>query len=564
MAWITDEPEDFSAPGGSWEVAVNWRKDYPELPNQPSPAEVFVKASVFRDGDFQFAVTAVSRQSSELEEKKRAVANEAKTRAAAGDWQTGQEYGLRSPSNGADSYEPFLEIDRIKEQLDAHRPLDAKQIAAVEEKLRLDWTYNSNAIEGNPLSLGETSFFLREGLTSKGKPLSAFLEAQNHMEAIEHLRSVIDGQRELTERVIKDLHAILFKGIEVIHIGPAGAQVTKDARAGAYKLENNHVIKRDGSIHWYVDALQTPGEMEGLLAWYHSERHNLHPVELAARFHHRLAAIHPFNDGNGRVSRLAMNLILMQSGYSPAIIRVDDREQYYAALEDADAGRHGPFISLVEREVTNTLQLMLDVVEGREAFDMDDLGRLLGNVASNIRAVESELGRHARALGELRAELFGVVGQHVQVALNEHLSTGAGSTLPFAISQASGVPPIESSIMQKAAGSVQSQHFPTLQISSNKRIIPLSAVGFGITASKYNAQIYGSYAFADLDERGNDAWMGAAVTIDGPKGSIYAEDWHEHDVKSFVIEVLKRFYGDFERQVARRRDLVTTEELEPQ
>lgn len=327
----------------------------------------------------------------------------------------------------------FAEVDDLKQRLDAHRPLDAAQVGAVEDKLRLDWTYNSNAIEGNPLTLSETSFFLREGLTSKGKPLSAFLEAKNHLEAINYLQDFVDKKTELTEGLVKGLHAILFKGIDTIKIGPPDREVTKPINSGAYKKENNHVIQLDGSIHQYTDFLQVPGEMERLFGWWGEAESNLHPIELAALFHHKLVAIHPFLDGNGRVSRLCMNLILLREGYSPAIIKHEERQEYYTALEAADANDYEPFVSIVEREATATLQLTLDVVEGREAFDLEDLDRLLTNVGTTVANIETELGRHARSMAELREEVFRAVQRDVDAALQEHLSKREGKQLPFTI-----------------------------------------------------------------------------------------------------------------------------------
>ena len=562
MDWTTSDAESFVGPDEqNWEAALYWREDYPALPDAPASATLAIKVSAFRQGDFQFAVLT-SSPVSRLEAMGREAVKEVKRRVASSDWESGNDYILEAASEVSASNDvQFVELDALKAKLDALRPLDPTQIGAVEEKFRLEWTYNSNAIEGNPLTLSETSFFLREGLTSKGKPLSAFLEAQNHLEAIEYLRDIINSQLPLSERVIKDLHAILFKGTDFILVGPADAPVKKRIQAGAYKTENNHVITADGSIHWYTEPLQVPGEMEGLLRWHNSALDDMHPVTLAAMFHHGLVAIHPFDDGNGRVSRLCMNLILMRNDYSPAILKVEDRQEYYGALEAADSGVYAPFVAIVEREVTNTIQLMLDVIEGREAFDMRDIDRLVSNVAASVRAVETELGRHARSLGELRAELFGLVGQYVEAALAEHITGQQTKDLPFSIQSSGGAGPVSQKLTQISGGSVQFQEFTGIQISSNKRIIPLSVLSFAISASKYKAKIFSAYAFAELDERGNDNWQGAAMSMEGPSGSIYAEDWDEHDVKNFVLESLKNFYWEFERQVARRREVVTSEEL---
>src|SRR3989339_1334635 len=105
-------------------------------------------------------------------------------------------------------------IDQIRQKIDAFWPFDANLQKTLQEQLRIEWTYNSNAIEGNTLTLGETAFYLREGLTSEGKPLKDYLEARNHAEAIDGLQEIIERKRDLTEGLIKELHAVLLKGIE--------------------------------------------------------------------------------------------------------------------------------------------------------------------------------------------------------------------------------------------------------------------------------------------------------------------------------------------------------------
>ena len=128
---------------------------------------------------------------------------------------------------------------------------------------------------------------------------------------------------------------------------------------GIYKTKDNHVLTISGEIHYYTPATQVPTEMEKLITWYNESKLKLHPVELAAVFHHKFVAIHPFSDGNGRVSRLCMNFILMKNGFPPAIIRNEKRKEYYVALEEADKGNPGTFIDLISDEVKYNLELIL-------------------------------------------------------------------------------------------------------------------------------------------------------------------------------------------------------------
>jgi len=286
----------------------------------------------------------------------------------------------------------FEELDEMKSHLDSLRPIDPDKMAAIQQKLKIEWTYNSNAIEGNTLTLQETAFFLREGLTSKGKPLSQFLEAKDHVEAISFLEEVVHERKSLTERLIKDFHAIVMQDSKYVFIGPPENTIRKRVEPGKYKYDNNHVVKLDGTIHYYTDYLQVPGEMERLIGWYEENKGTMHPVELASRLHHKLVAIHPFTDGNGRVTRLVMNLILMQAGYEPAVIRNEDRMEYYEALDLADKGEYAPFISMVERETYRTMKMVVDVVEGREAFGKEDLKRMVKGFSEKVKKLDQDIG----------------------------------------------------------------------------------------------------------------------------------------------------------------------------
>ncbi|MBP1991008.1 Fic family protein [Paenibacillus eucommiae] len=240
-------------------------------------------------------------------------------------------------------------IDALRKQVDQRRPLQHEFMKTIAQKFREEWTYHSNAIEGNTFTYQETAFFLREGLTVKGKSLREHLEIVNHAEAIDYLQEGI-MERELTERLIKELHAILFQGVRNIDFFP-----------GEYKKKDNHVLTVSGNIHHYSSYIQVPLEMELLIQWYEAEKQQMHPVQLAAMFHHKLVGIHPFIDGNGRVSRLAMNVILMKRGFPPAIIRNENRQDYYIALEKADHGDPQAIIDMIAAEVTHSLELILSV-----------------------------------------------------------------------------------------------------------------------------------------------------------------------------------------------------------
>ena len=267
------------------------------------------------------------------------------------------------------STKPVLrKIDLLQSKINKLRPLKPNLLETLQEKLRIEWTYNSNAIEGNTLTLGETMFFLREGLTSEGKPLKDYLEAKNHAEAIDGLYEIIQGGRDLSERLIKQLHGILTKGIEFTDAKtPSGQIVRKPFHSGQYKIQPNHVLTLSGKIHHYSEPLKVKDEMEKLVKWY-TQEHALHPVEKAAIFHYRFVAIHPFDDGNGRMARLLMNLILMKNGYPPCIIRNAHRRKYLETLEIVDAKKdYVSFIIWIGEELLSTQEQIYEILTDKNS-----------------------------------------------------------------------------------------------------------------------------------------------------------------------------------------------------
>lgn len=225
----------------------------------------------------------------------------------------------------------FPDIDRLKATLDQHRPLDPAIVRNLREDLIVRWTYHSNAIEGNTLTLQETKVAL-EGITIGGKSIREHLEAVNHKNAILLLEDLVQKNEPLTEWTLKSLHQLLLKGID-------------DDNAGRYRTVN---VRIAGAEHLPPDQVRVPELMEQFITWYRTEAMALHPVERAARVHSDFVKIHPFVDGNGRTGRLLMNLELLKAGYPPAVLPVERRLAYYQAL-DADHvhGQKDAFVQMV-------------------------------------------------------------------------------------------------------------------------------------------------------------------------------------------------------------------------
>ena len=217
--------------------------------------------------------------------------------------------------------EILKEIDVLKVSLDRLRPLSQERLRSIKKSLGIEQTYHSNAIEGSTLTYNETKLIINEGLTIGGKSVNEHLEVINHQEALSFLEELAAGSNTLNERDIHQLHYLILKGIDTKH-------------AGVYRTKNVGVRKSDGSIYTFTDPLQVPDAMDEFVAWVNGRR-TLHPVVEAAEVHDRFVNIHPYVDGNGRTARLLMNLVLMRSGYVPALIRIENRAEYILGLEEA-------------------------------------------------------------------------------------------------------------------------------------------------------------------------------------------------------------------------------------
>ncbi|MDC7697648.1 Fic family protein [Vogesella indigofera] len=223
------------------------------------------------------------------------------------------------------------ELDGLKQKLDGLRPLSQAALRNLHDDLVLRWTYHSNAIEGNTLTLMETKVVL-EGITVGGKLLREHFEAINHRDAILYVEDVVRRDEPLTEWQIRNLHRLVLKQID-------------DDNAGSYRKLNVTIA---GARHVPPDMLQVPEQMAALLDWYDHEAGDLHPVERAARLHSDFVKIHPFIDGNGRTARLLLNLELLKSGFPAIVLPVERRLAYYQALDKAHVdGDIRDFVALV-------------------------------------------------------------------------------------------------------------------------------------------------------------------------------------------------------------------------
>ncbi|MFQ5340348.1 MAG: Fic family protein [Anaerolineae bacterium] len=241
-------------------------------------------------------------------------------------------------------------IETKKAQLDALRPLPRAALTRLWERITLEWIYNSNAIEGNTLTLKETRLVLETGLTIAGKSLREHFEVLNHKEAIDFVEDLARKGEPITAHTVRQIHALVLAKID-------------DAEAGQYR---KLPVRIGGANHRPPEPWDVPHLMQGFAEWLATDARLLHPVQRASEAHHRLVYIHPFIDGNGRTARLVMNLLLMQDGYPPTVIRKVDRRSYYSALAKADAGNLAPLINFVGRAVEHALTVYLEALTPQE------------------------------------------------------------------------------------------------------------------------------------------------------------------------------------------------------
>lgn len=239
----------------------------------------------------------------------------------------------------------FDEVDSLKRELDSKRPIPKETLKSLKESINLEWTYNSNGIEGNTLTLRETQVVL-EGITVGGKSIKEHLEAINHEKAILFLDDLVKDNQPISEWNIKNIHQLILKDID-------------NENAGRYRKEN---VTIKGATHIPPDYLKVPELMEKLILTYNTWS-EYHPIIQAALLHGELVKIHPFVDGNGRTSRLLMNLDLMNSGYNPVVIKKESRLKYYEALDKAHTtGNYTDFVKLITKLEIEMLKKYLELL----------------------------------------------------------------------------------------------------------------------------------------------------------------------------------------------------------
>ena len=291
--------------------------------------------------------------------------------------------------------EKLLQLEAKKKRLDNYKPLQNELVRNLEEWFRIELTYTSNAIEGNTLTRAETAMVVEEGLTVSGKSLIEHQEAINHAEAFDYIQTLVTKKRqELTAKDILDIHSIILSKID-------------DTNKGRYR---NLAVRLRGSETILPNPLKVPELMEEFVKWLQSDNPD-HPVKIAIDTHYKLVSIHPFVDGNGRTARLLLNLLLMQAGFPPAIIRKEDRTVYIDSLEKGQTKNDlAEYYTVLLEAVDHSLDIYLEAVDPERAnmsepipqqrfYTTDEIAKLL--------QVDPETVRRYVRQGDLKAVKLG-------------------------------------------------------------------------------------------------------------------------------------------------------------
>jgi len=243
------------------------------------------------------------------------------------------------------------QLTEKKKRLDKYRPLPLELVKNLEDWFRVELTYTSNAIEGNTLTRQETALVVEKGITVEGKSLKEHLEAIKHAQALDFIKSLVKEKREeLTQSDILDIHKVILAKID-------------DIDAGKYRTV---AVRIAGSAVVMPNSMKVPDLMKRFIEWLNRPNAD-HTVKISADAHYKLVSIHPFTDGNGRTARLLMNLLLMQGGYPPALIRKEDRRRYINSIEKGQLGGGlEDYYELISEAVERSLDIYLEALSPKE------------------------------------------------------------------------------------------------------------------------------------------------------------------------------------------------------
>lgn len=265
-------------------------------------------------------------------------------------------------------------IDSLKKEAETLLPVKPEFERAFWEKFRLEFNYNSNHMEGNTLTYGQTKLLLLFDRTSGDNKGREIEEMRAHDVALKMISEISsDSENNLTEKLIREINEIILVRPYYNDAITLDGQPTKRLiTPGTYKKYPNSVLLPDGNMFYFASPEETPALMGDLIEWYNQNKNNLHPVKLAALMHYKLVRIHPFDDSNGRTARLIMNFLLMQYGYVPLVIESKKKEDYLTALNKADVGDIRAFEEYIAEVAFRWQEIFLKAIKGEKVEEQSD------------------------------------------------------------------------------------------------------------------------------------------------------------------------------------------------
>ena len=285
----------------------------------------------------------------------------------------------------------FDYIDQLSATYHSLLPMSPENQRRWDKKVRLEFNYNSNHIEGNTLTYGETQLLLLFDETHGSHPMRDYEEMKAHDVAFQKIKEwAADTETPLTEQDIKNLNQIiLVQPFWKDAITPDGQPTRRQITVGNYKTQPNSVLLSNGELFEYTAPQEVPIQMQELMEWYRDKQATLHPINLAAMFHYKFVRIHPFDDGNGRVSRLLMNYVLLAYKLPPVVIKSSDKQNYLHALHLADTGQYEAFIHYIAAQVVSSLEMAIKAAKGESIEEPDDLDKEIALLTRQLQHQET-------------------------------------------------------------------------------------------------------------------------------------------------------------------------------